>query len=1647
MLLFTLLIAGRSAGQYGNEWINFNQDYFKLKVAEDGLYRVSVAELEAVGFPSNTVAAERLRLFKGGQEVAMLVSSSSGRLEYLEFYGQRNDGRSDAGLYFSNAQPHPFYSLFSDTTTYFLTYSATGGQGSRMAFSTDNSSDGLTPDSYHLQELRLLQTTRYSGGIQFGIGNDFSLSQYDFGEGWTGPAVGKGSSEDYNFQLNRAVTSGPVPQLELVLIGANSLQHVVEILAGPTSSSLRSLGTATFNDRTSLTVNFDLAWSDVDPSGALVIRMNVVGIEGQSDFVSTSYAEITFPQSFQLNSGEQDIFHLNTTTGGKTYLQVASDASSSTRLFDITTENSPIRINTNPLAGQVDLVVNGTTTSRKVLGVTGTKTVPEILSYSFQQIDLTAVDYIMISHPELRKNSSAGSDPVQAFKTYRESEAGGGWNVALTNIEDVYDQYGYGNPTPQAIQNMLQEGYDGGSLKLLFLVGKGTTANLDFYRKRDVVHYIPTYGVPGSDLLFGVGLNGDDLDPVIGVGRITARTSDEVQAYLNKVIESEATLYNDLWRKRIIHLSGGQNASELNLFAAIVDGFSAAAEKEFVGALTENFSKETTATVEFIDIRSEVNEGLGMITFFGHSGSDVTDIEVGDVATFSNKGFYPFIFLVNGCNAGQIFSTGISFGEPWVLTADKGSASFIAHTGTATSSGLRRYSDLFYEVAFNDSLYYGSTLGEISAEVGRRYFDQTTAVNAQSQVYQMVLQGDPAARLFAAEKTDYAIQNSEIFTEAIFGDQILTSQDSFKISLIVKNFGKTSHDSVKLKIDRTLPDGKLVTQDRIFERVLNEDTIDIFVTNDFTGQVEGNHVFQFSLDPDNAINELDETNNLASIEVFIAAGNTLQLFPINDGLVEGPSIKFVWQTFDPFAGQSEFDFELDTASTFSSGFKIQSVESGNLLLEKNLDLGGLPDSTVVYWRTRFSNSENDTLWNTSRFTIFSDLPETGWGHFEVDQLATGSTSGITLNATNSQWEFTKTSNPIDVTAFGFKNQNLQYEDIEVLVNNVDLMTTLNTFDPVCRSNTLNAVVFDRQTSNPYLPITFSQVGVFNALVCGRIPQLVHNFTEDNLLGEDRWIEQLIDNMSNGDQILLFNIDSIAFSQWDDQLKNKLAEVGIDPSTVNGLADGQPIIFFGKKGELAGSATTVVSDNTSSPANEQVLRLIDEAEGSFTEGSIQSPAIGPAKRWDKVDFNVSSGSGDNFTLNVIGISPEGNEIQQFTSARITDELDLSTLDAQEFPSIRLNFDFTDNSNATPPQLRNWTVQYEYPADGILLMADPSPLTLQEGDSVQRDFYFYNYTDTDFEDSIQVFTRFRNVETGNVIGFSASIAAPNSGDSASYLLNEGTLGRVGDFNLNVNMTANDRELYSVNNNINAGTFLKVESDNLNPVLDVTFDGTYILNGDIVSPTPLVNILVKDQNPILRKSDTTGISIELRTGDDGNYERVPFSSPKVVYTPATEEAEFTIRYEPGPLDDNRYALRVSASDESGNESGLQPYEITFEVINESTITYFYPYPNPFSTSTRFVFTLTGSELPDQLKIQIMTVTGRVVREILQDEIGPMKIGNNISQYAWDGRDEYGDQLANGVYLYRVIAKINGEDIKNRGTAADQAFKNGFGKLYILR
>jgi flagellar hook assembly protein FlgD len=145
--------------------------------------------------------------------------------------------------------------------------------------------------------------------------------------------------------------------------------------------------------------------------------------------------------------------------------------------------------------------------------------------------------------------------------------------------------------------------------------------------------------------------------------------------------------------------------------------------------------------------------------------------------------------------------------------------------------------------------------------------------------------------------------------------------------------------------------------------------------------------------------------------------------------------------------------------------------------------------------------------------------------------------------------------------------------------------------------------------------------------------------------------------------------------------------------------------------------------------------------------------------------------------------------------------------------------------------------------------------------------------------------------------------------------------------------------------------------------------------------------------------------------------------------------------------YGLLVQARDKSGNSSGKMDYRIDFEVITRPTITEILNYPNPFSSSTQFVFTLTGTEVPDEMKIQIMTVGGRVVREIMGYELGMLHIGRNITDYRWNGTDEFGDPLANGVYLYRVVARLNGQDLEVMHSGADVYIEKGFGKMVIIR
>jgi hypothetical protein len=213
----------------------------------------------------------------------------------------------------------------------------------------------------------------------------------------------------------------------------------------------------------------------------------------------------------------------------------------------------------------------------------------------------------------------------------------------------------------------------------------------------------------------------------------------------------------------------------------------------------------------------------------------------------------------------------------------------------------------------------------------------------------------------------------------------------------------------------------------------------------------------------------------------------------------------------------------------------------------------------------------------------------------------------------------------------------------------------------------------------------------------------------------------------------------------------------------------------------------------------------------------------------------------------------------------------------------------------------------------------------------------------------------------------------------------------------------------------------------------------------------MVLRDENKFLALNDTSDFTVWMKWPNESSQRRVYFQTaqgPQLQFTPASlPNNKCTISYLPHLTQDGVYELSVQARDASGNASATQAYRIRFEVVNRSTITQLMNYPNPFSTSTRFVFTLTGSVLPEKMTIQILSVSGKVVREITESDLGPIRIGRNITTYAWDGTDEYGDRLGNGVYFYRVVTTLNGEEMERRESGADAYFHKGFGKIFLMR
>lgn len=1663
LLLLLFVTTYTQAQTYGNEWINYNQQYYKIPVTQKGVYQITYAQLQSAGVPLASVKPKYVQIFHRGQEQAIQISGASSETfastDYVVFYGQGNDGTQDAQMYKDPTWlVNKYYNLYSDTTAYFLTWTTDGTLGKRMIETNETNTGGLATESYHWKEELQVFNSEYAEGRKYPIGtnNKIYISEFDIAEGWVGPHIGS-TGQSFTFNVSNINSSAGVkPKLEIRYIGKSSvLVNNTKISVGKDAGSLRLLDDVQTVFQVNHTYTKEIELSDISGTGQVVV--NIVESSGS---IGLAYIKLTYPQNVDMQSQTSYDFTLRANGGGKSYIEINNPVTNAL-IFDITDKNNVGRISYGTNAGKLTAIVNNTTSERNLYVRNNIyNNIIRIERVGFRNIDATKHNFLIVTHASLRQATGGVSDPIEAYAAYRASSEGGSFDTITVDVGLLYNQFNYGEYSPLAIKNFARYMYDKGTPRFLFLIGKGlsieqsgtglTPRITPAHRGQDLV---PPFGYPPSDVLYTTGFNPGSLHtPMIPTGRLSTNTSDKVLNYLNKVKEHEALKGEAIWMKNFLHLSGGNNASEQKLLRAYVDFYAQLASGGLLTPVFTTLSKNTAQLVEVINVSEMVNNGVGVMTFFGHSAVGVTDLEIGyvtnDIEGYRNKGKYPMI-IANGCQLASIFGGNAkSLSEDWTNTADRGSIGFLAHTFIGYSVPLWRYSQRFYATAFNSKDFVGKPVGEIIREVIRT--QPRTTEQAETTVdQQMLLQGDPAIKLSRGNQPDYYTSNEAITLKSFDGNTISSVTDSFQVNIVVANVGIKDDQSFRVSVERVFADGTSATYtNNIDYPPINlQDTISFTVSRDPAKNGSGLNKIRVHIDYLNVIAETSETNNIAEIEYLFQTQGAIPLSPYDFSIANNQPVDFTAFSGSLTNENRQFVCEIDTTIAFNSAGKKTIFINPNILLDWNsalFDGDTGQDSTVYYWRINYAdqigNPTPTSLWVDRSFTYIPGSPE-GWSQSKFSQFEKDILTGdLQLDNTSKSWKFKTVDTKMEVKTSGGTASGAV---TQMLYNGIPLIAPED-----CSGDQVIVMTFKKDNFQPYLLFSPSTVNP----TCGRNSSSTGSGLAANVYTNAMMtnLKNYLDGVPAGDYVLLISKGSINFSSLDASLKTSLQNVGASVGALNTLQNGHPYILLGQKGGV--SLQEVISTSLSGQTAEHIVLNYNFTQSS-SSGEVTTLPIGPAKNWGKLFGKMTADANDVVGYQIIGIDTQGKESTVFSQQTVLPaELDLKNiLNASIYPSIRLKLVVQDAVDFTPAQLKRWMVTYEaLPVPEGLIDVDAvgkEKYTIadkQEGEPVELEFAFRNITDVAFaSDSLWV----RYVLTNNnkeVSRDSVKVPAPKVKDLVKFSKKIETLNLVGTNVLTVYV--NPRivsELY-YDNNLYQVSF-NVLKDNANPILEVSFDGRQIMDGEIVSPSPVINIRLRDENSFKVLTDTSNINVLLRKCETCEFESIVFSDPNVKWTTGASLTE--VEYHPKNLANGKYSLKVQGWDASDNKAGVNPYTINFEVINESTVTNVFPYPNPFSTKTQFVFTLTGREIPDEMKIQIMTVTGKVVREITQDELGPIVIGNNRTQYAWDGKDEYGDLLANGLYLYRVIMKANGKSIDQRKTSADKAFKNGFGKLYILR
>ncbi|HXI28505.1 MAG TPA: C25 family cysteine peptidase, partial [Vicinamibacterales bacterium] len=440
-----LTVAPQVAPEVSRQWAVAAQASVKLGVHKPGWYRVSRDDLAAAQFDTSG-DPNNLQLFADGVEQAIrIVGQTSNSFDAIEFYGTGVD------------------TPYTDTRTYWL---AAGSQAGRRIATGAGGPLSPSPATGFTSMLRRKDRTIFSTAVMNG----------DV-ENWFGAVVSpEPPTPDPDFPASPTLTlsasnvdraGAGIAQLTVALqglaIGAGNPPHQVGVTVNGTDLGFEM----TFASQAHASQRFDVPLAslhDGDNTVTLVAR------GGDFDVTLVDALRLDYPHAFTA-----DADRLRFTVEGPSAVTVGGFAGTSIRVFDITDRTAPVLLDSNGTGASVTVNVPGS--GQRTLFAFSDETVGAVDFVRLNQpsswhADTNAFDYVVVSHG----NFTAQMAPLKAL---RDRE---GLHSAIVDIDDVYDEFSFGEKTPQALRDFLQWAHTTWQTKPRFVVlaGDATTDPRDY---------------------------------------------------------------------------------------------------------------------------------------------------------------------------------------------------------------------------------------------------------------------------------------------------------------------------------------------------------------------------------------------------------------------------------------------------------------------------------------------------------------------------------------------------------------------------------------------------------------------------------------------------------------------------------------------------------------------------------------------------------------------------------------------------------------------------------------------------------------------------------------------------------------------------------------------------------------------------------------------------------------------------------------------------------------------------------------------------------------------------------------------------------------------------------------------------------------